>query len=66
MPFEELAKDRFLVGDPQHVIEEIRRYQETLGVTHMFFRMQWPGMPHANVMKEIEIMGSQVIPALKK
>jgi alkanesulfonate monooxygenase SsuD/methylene tetrahydromethanopterin reductase-like flavin-dependent oxidoreductase (luciferase family) len=66
VPFEDLAKDRFLVGNPQHVIEEIRRYQETLGVTHMFFRMQWPGMPHANVMKEIEIMGSQVIPALKK
>ena len=65
VPYEELAKDRFLVGSPEHVIEEIRRYEETLGVTHMFFRMQWPGLPHANVMREIELLGNYVIPAFK-
>lgn len=60
--FEQLAKDRFLLGDPDELVEEIKRYEERLGVTQMIFRMQWPGMPHEDVMRQLELFGKYVAP----
>lgn len=40
--FDELARDRFLLGDPARVREEIARYRERLGVTTLIVRVQWP------------------------
>ena len=38
--FEALARDRFLLGDPARVREEIARYRDTLGVTAIIVRVQ--------------------------
>ena len=65
VPFEELARDRFLIGTPDDVVEEIGRYEERLGAGCMIFRMQWPGMEHHKVMKQMELMGKDVIPRIK-
>ena len=65
VPFDDLARDRFLIGDPEDVVSEIRRYEADLGVTHMIFRLQWPGMPNAEAMRQIELMGREVIPHFK-
>ncbi len=62
IPFDDLARDRFLIGDPEDVVSEIRRYEADLGVTHMIFRLQWPGMPHSEAMRQIQLMGREVIP----
>ena len=35
MPYEELAADRFLLGSPDDVAEEIQRYGRELGVDYM-------------------------------
>ena len=66
LPFDRLAANRFLLGSPQHVLDELRRYETQLGVTHMIVRMQWPGMPHDEVMRQIEIFGNSIIPHLGK
>ena len=58
-------KDRFLIGSPSYLIEELHQYEETLGVNYMIFRIQWPGLPHAQVMEELELLGRHVIPALR-
>jgi alkanesulfonate monooxygenase SsuD/methylene tetrahydromethanopterin reductase-like flavin-dependent oxidoreductase (luciferase family) len=60
--FEELARDRFILGDPARVREEIARYRERLGVTSMMFRLQWPGMDQARVLRSIRLLGEQVLP----
>lgn len=60
--FEELARDRFLIGDPVRVSEEIARYRERLGVTTMTFRLQWPGMEQGNALRSIRLLGEQVFP----
>ena len=65
MPFDQLARDRFLIGTPQEVVREIQRYRDQLGVTHMLFRMQWPGMPHREVMRQLELFGQHVAPRFK-
>ena len=45
MTFEDLARDRFIIGDKVSVKEEIARYRELLGVDHFIMRCQWPGLP---------------------
>jgi alkanesulfonate monooxygenase SsuD/methylene tetrahydromethanopterin reductase-like flavin-dependent oxidoreductase (luciferase family) len=52
-PFEEFAKDRFIIGDKASVKEEIQRYQELLGVNHFIMRVQWPGLPQDNALRTI-------------
>jgi alkanesulfonate monooxygenase SsuD/methylene tetrahydromethanopterin reductase-like flavin-dependent oxidoreductase (luciferase family) len=62
--FDELARDRFLLGDPGRVREEIARYREQLGITTLIVRVQWPGLPQAAVLRSIRLLGEQVLPAL--
>jgi hypothetical protein len=47
------------------VVSEVTRYSEELGVNMMIFRMQWPGMPQEQVLKQIELLGREVIPRVK-
>ena len=65
VPYQDLAKDRFLLGSPDDIVSEFRRYAEELGVNHMICRMQWPGMPQDQVLKQIELLGREVIPRIK-
>ena len=65
VPYEELAADRFLLGSPDDVAEDIQRYGRELGVDYMIFRMQWPGMSHRQCMEQIDIMGREVIPRVR-
>ena len=62
VPYQDLAKDRFLLGSPADIVSEFHRYAEELGVNHMICRMQWPGMPHTAVMRQIELLGQHVLP----
>lgn len=62
--FEDLARDRFLVGDAPAVGDEIARYRERLGVSTLILRLQWPGLPPATVLRSIRLLGEQVLPRL--
>lgn len=65
-PFEELAKDRFVIGGPERVIRELEAQHQVLGVNHWLFRIQWPGMPQALVLKAIRLLGEAVLPHFRK
>jgi alkanesulfonate monooxygenase SsuD/methylene tetrahydromethanopterin reductase-like flavin-dependent oxidoreductase (luciferase family) len=65
MGFEELVRDRFVIGDPDECAREIRRYADALGVTTFVFRVQWPGMEQAKVLRSIQLLGERVVPALR-
>ena len=65
VPYQDLARDRFLLGSPDEIVSEIKRYDEELGVNYLIFRMQWPGMPQKNALEQIERMGREVIPRVK-
>jgi alkanesulfonate monooxygenase SsuD/methylene tetrahydromethanopterin reductase-like flavin-dependent oxidoreductase (luciferase family) len=64
--FEELVKDRFIIGDPEDAIRELRRYAEALGVTSFIFRIQWPGMEQAKVLRTIDLLAERVMPAFSR
>jgi alkanesulfonate monooxygenase SsuD/methylene tetrahydromethanopterin reductase-like flavin-dependent oxidoreductase (luciferase family) len=63
--FDALARDRFLLGDPARVKDEIARYRDSLGVTTLIVRVQWPGMDQARVLRTIRLLGEQVFPRLR-
>ena len=65
VPYQDLAKDRFLLGSPDEVAQEMLRYQDELGVNYLIFRMQWPGMPQEQALRQIELIGKEVIPRVK-
>jgi alkanesulfonate monooxygenase SsuD/methylene tetrahydromethanopterin reductase-like flavin-dependent oxidoreductase (luciferase family) len=64
LAFEELVQDRFIIGDPDDCVRELRRYVEALGVNCFIFRIQWPGMEQAKVLRTIKLLAERVMPAL--
>lgn len=65
-PYQELVRDRFIIGTVEECQDEIRRYHRALGVNHFLLRLQWPGMPQRLVLEQIELLGQHVFPALRK
>jgi alkanesulfonate monooxygenase SsuD/methylene tetrahydromethanopterin reductase-like flavin-dependent oxidoreductase (luciferase family) len=63
--FEELVQDRFVIGDPDDCIRELRRHVDLLGVNCFIFRIQWPGMEQARVLRTIALLAERVMPALR-
>jgi len=56
-----------LIGEPQEVAEKILRHSEALGgVSRFTFQMNAASLPHAKLMKAIELLGTRVVPALRK
>ncbi len=59
-PFEDLVRDRFLIGDKTYIQEELLRYKELIGVNHFVMRVQWPGLEQEKVLHTIESLGHVV------
>jgi alkanesulfonate monooxygenase SsuD/methylene tetrahydromethanopterin reductase-like flavin-dependent oxidoreductase (luciferase family) len=62
---DKLMEDRFIIGGPDQVIPKIQRFVESYGMTHLICRTFFPGMPHAHVMKELDLLAKEVMPAFK-
>jgi len=60
--FEELARDRFILGTPDEVIEQIEERIARLESNYLCFRIGWPGMETRKVLRVIELMGQRVLP----
>ena len=65
VPFDKLNQGRFIIGGPQECANEIRRCRDLLGANWLIFRIQWPGMDSSYVLKEIKLLGEQVLPEFK-
>lgn len=63
--FATLARDRFIVGDVDHVCAEIDRYQRSVGVNYLICRMSFPGMNASKAMAGIRFFGGAVIPEFR-
>jgi alkanesulfonate monooxygenase SsuD/methylene tetrahydromethanopterin reductase-like flavin-dependent oxidoreductase (luciferase family) len=62
VPFDELARDRFILGTPEEAIHEIEERVRRLESNYLIFRMGWPGMESARILKVIAMMGEKVLP----
>jgi alkanesulfonate monooxygenase SsuD/methylene tetrahydromethanopterin reductase-like flavin-dependent oxidoreductase (luciferase family) len=54
-----------LIGSPDEVVEKIHRHSEALGgISRITFQMNVASLPHASLMRAIELIGTTVAPAL--
>ena len=60
---DKLMADRFVIGGPDQCVRQIRRFVEQYGMTHLICRTFFPGMPHAHIMRELELLAREVMPA---
>ncbi|MCF2587118.1 LLM class flavin-dependent oxidoreductase [Brevibacterium sp. UCMA 11752] len=54
------------LGSPPQIVEKILHQHEAFGHQRYLGQIDFGGMPYDQVMKQIETIGSEIIPALKK
>ena len=59
-------KGSLLVGSPQQVIDKILYEHELFGNTRFLLHISVGTLPHASVMRAVELLGTVVAPAVKK
>ena len=63
--FDRLAAGRFILGSPAECIDQIREYEERLGISYMLPRFDWtPGLPENEILASMRLFGEQVIQKL--
>jgi alkanesulfonate monooxygenase SsuD/methylene tetrahydromethanopterin reductase-like flavin-dependent oxidoreductase (luciferase family) len=60
-----LAVDRFGVGTPDQVVEALLN-QYRIGVNHVTMRTSWPGMPQEDILASLEMIGTKVLPEVRR
>ena len=56
-----------LIGEPDEVAEKILRHSEALGgLSRVNFQMNASSLPHAKLMRAIELVGTRVAPAVRE
>jgi len=63
---EGLAQGRFILGNPDQCIQSIQHFVEAFGVNHLICRLYFPGMPHAHILHELELISREVMPAFNR
>ncbi len=64
--FESLIGDRFLIGSPEEVAEQILALHRRLGVNHLVMSTEWAGMPESLAAETIEMIARDVFPLVRQ
>ena len=62
----ELTSGRFIIGSPDDCLEAIAEHHALLGFRDFCFRLHYPGMPHAQVMRALGLFADRVLPEVGK
>ncbi|QGG54842.1 LLM class flavin-dependent oxidoreductase [Paenibacillus sp. FSL W8-1187] len=54
------------VGDPEYVAEKILLLHKNLGVTRFFHHVDVSAVPHRDVLRSIELLGTKVAPIVRR
>jgi len=66
MDIDELMKDRFLVGTPDEVTEQIVKTVRECDTNHIVLGVQFPDMPHTLVMDQMQLLAEEVFPKVRQ
>jgi alkanesulfonate monooxygenase SsuD/methylene tetrahydromethanopterin reductase-like flavin-dependent oxidoreductase (luciferase family) len=64
--FEDLLRDRFLLGSPDEVADQLIDLHRRTGINHVIVSVQWPGMPQSLVLETIEALAVEVFPRARQ
>lgn len=63
-PFDELARDRFIIGTPDECREQISRLRAEVGMTWLFAHFHWAGIPAPERRRMMRLFGTTVMGSL--
>ena len=66
LTIQDLARDRFVLGSPAQCIEQIERFRQELGLTHLVCRLSFPGVPSEASLASVERFTQEVMPRLRE
>ena len=61
LDFDELIKDRFFLGGPDEVAQQIVDYTRKTGINHHILSCQWPGMPQNLVLDTLQLLAEALL-----
>jgi len=62
----ESHRERFIIGDPDHCIREIERYQRELDMDYLICWMHYPGADHQKTLRAMRLFAKEVMPHFRK
>ncbi|MSO77918.1 MAG: LLM class flavin-dependent oxidoreductase [Alphaproteobacteria bacterium] len=66
LPFDDLSEDRFFLGGPDEVAEQIVNFCKPTGINHLVFSIQWADMPQNLVLDTMHILAEEVMPRVRQ
>ena len=64
--FDDLVRDRFLLGSPDEVAEQMLALQRATGINHLIMSVQWPGMAQSLVLDVLHMLAEEVFPKVRQ
>jgi alkanesulfonate monooxygenase SsuD/methylene tetrahydromethanopterin reductase-like flavin-dependent oxidoreductase (luciferase family) len=64
--FDDLTRDRFLLGSPDEVAEQMLDMHRRTGINHVIMSVQWPGMPQTMVLDVLHMLAEEVFPRVRQ
>lgn len=64
--FHKLIEDRFLIGSPDEVAEQIIAINRRLGVNHLVMSTEWAGMPEALAAETMAMIATELFPRVQQ
>ena len=64
--FDDLIGDRFLIGSPDEVAEQMLALRRRLGINHLVMSTEWAGMPESLAAETIEMLAKEVFPQVRQ
>ena len=64
--FDALIGDRFILGSPDEVAEQIVALHRRLGVNHLVMSTEWAGMPESLAIETIDMLAKEVFPRVRQ
>ena len=64
--FDALIGDRFIIGSPDEVAEQIIALHRRLGVNHLVMSTEWAGMPESLAIETIDMLAKEVFPRVRQ
>src|SRR3546814_8398713 len=56
-----LLEDRFFIGSPDDVAEQIIKFNKRVGMNHVVMSMHWPGLEVARSMEAMQMLAEEEI-----
>ncbi|QUG41196.1 LLM class flavin-dependent oxidoreductase [Psychrobacillus sp. INOP01] len=60
------TRDALMVGSTQQIVEKLLYQNDLYGMQRFMAQIDFGGVPFEKIMKNIEIIGNEIIPAIKK